>query len=367
MVFFMNKMLLEKGILMSELVVDLSAIKNNFAYIKRLLNNNQKLCFVAKANCYGLGAKKICKFMNQYVDMFAVSSGYEFFKIKKVTTKPILILDPIYENITKLAVCDAVFTVSNFESLNIILRSAKSDSKTKFKIHLAYNTGMNRFGFSTISEVIKVFKTCKKVQNISILGVFSHFYHVNNKIFANNQINKLLELKNILTKNRFCNGVDFHIANSGGVAIKNDFDMARVGIAMYLDATFQTISLKSKILDFQILDVGETAGYDAVFIAKRKTKIAVVGIGYADGLFRNIVNKGYVLINGNRAKIVAVCMDSLLVDVTDFSAKIYDDVVLIGKSKNEQIFICDVARWCDTIGYEIISKISSRVKRKYIG
>lgn len=367
MVFFMNKMLLEKGILMSELVVDLSAIKNNFAYIKRLLNNNQKICFVAKANCYGLGAKKICGFMNQFADMFAVSSGYEFFKIKRVTNKPILILDPVYENITKLAMCDAVFTVSNFESLNMILNSAKSNLKTKFKIHLAYNTGMNRFGFSKIKEIVKVFEICKKVQNIYILGVFSHFYCANNKNFANNQIDKFSELKKILTQKQSCSGVDFHIANSCGVEIKNNFDMARVGFAMYSDAMFQTISLKSKILDFQDLDIGETAGYDAVFIAKRKTKIAVVGIGYADGLFRNIVNKGYVLINGNRAKIVAVCMDSLLVDVTDFSAKIYDDVVLIGKSKNEQIFICDVARWCDTIGYEIISKISSRVKRKYIG
>lgn len=360
-------MLLEKGVLMSELVVDLNAIKNNFAYIKRLLNNNQKLCFVAKANCYGLGSKMICKFMNQYVDMFAVSSGYEFFKIKKVTSKPILILDPIYENITKLARCDAVFTVCNFESLNMILKDANKNLNIEFKIHLAYNTGMNRFGFSTISEVIKVFRICKKVQNISILGVFSHFYHVNNKIFANNQIDKLIELKNILMQKQLCYGVDFHIANSGAVATKNDFDIARVGIAMYSDAMFQTICLKSKILDFKVLNLGDTAGYDAVFVAKLKTKIAIVGIGYADGLFRNIVGKGYVLINGNRAKIVAICMDSILVDVTNLNAKINDDVVLIGRSENEQIFICDVARWCDTIDYEIISKISSRVKRKYVG
>ena len=100
--------------------------------------------------------------------------------------------------------------------------------------------------------------------------------------------------------------------------------------------------------------------------ATQKTKLAAVQIGYADGLFRNIYKNGYVLINDCYAKIVAVCMDSMMVDVTGIKCKIGDQAVLIGKSKTKQIFICDVAGWCDTIGYEIIAKLSSRIKRKYL-
>ena len=89
--------------------------------IKQLLNNNQKLCFVAKANCYGLGSKILCRYVDDVVDYFAVSSAYEFFKIKKLVSKPILILDPIYENITNLAKEGARFTVCSKESFNKIV------------------------------------------------------------------------------------------------------------------------------------------------------------------------------------------------------------------------------------------------------
>ncbi len=160
--------------------------------------------------------------------------------------------------------------------------------------------------------------------------------------------------------------VIYHLASSDGVLFKNGFDMVRAGMMLYTDKNFETISLKSRVLDIQNLNAFESAGYSAIFRAEKKTKIAVVGIGYGDGVFRNITSKGYVLINGNFAKIVAVCMDSILVDVTNLDVQIYDEVVLIGKSKDKQIFICDMASWCDTIDYEIIVRLSQRVERKYI-
>ena len=147
---------------------------------------------------------------------------------------------------------------------------------------------------------------------------------------------------------------------------KNGFDMVRVGMSLYTDKIYQTVSLYSKIVDIQNLEPGEVAGYDAVFKANKRTKLAVVQIGYGDGIFRNIVGRGYVLINGNYAKIVAVCMDSILIDVTGLQVKIQDKVVLIGRSGNKHIFICDVASWCDTIDYEIIIGLAKRVERRYI-
>ena len=353
------------GDFISNLEVDLSAIKENLKRIKQLLNNNQKLCFVAKANCYGLGDEKICQSVNGLVDYFAVAKESEFLRIKKYVTKPILILNPIYENITICARQGAEFCVCNFESLEVVLSLANQNKCVQFKIHIAINTGMNRFGFSDFDYIKEVFKMCEKTQNISIIGVFTHYYSQIDENIAEIQFSRFEKYKRLIDEFVPTNKLIFHIANTGGVQIKNGFDMVRVGFGMYDDSVFETIKLSSKILDFQELNACDTAGYEAVFKASRKTKIAVVGIGYADGVFRNVYKKGYVLINNCFAKIIAVCMDSMLVDVTEIDCKICDEVILIGKSESRQIFICDMASWCDTIGYEVIAKLSSRIKRIY--
>lgn len=353
-------------IFISKLIVNLQAIKENIINTKRLLNNNQKLCFVAKANCYGLGAKKICEYVNNEVDYFAVSCEREFFQIRKFVTKPILILNPIYENITKIAKRNGEICVCNQESFDRVLWVAKKNKDVIYKIHVAVNTGMNRLGFNDAGDVLKVFELCKKVQNISILGVFSHYFNAKDDFCAKNQYERFEYAKNKIEQYFDANEVIFHLASSDGVVMKNGFDMVRVGMKMFEDVLNETIKLTSKIIDFKFLKKGESAGYDGVFVASRNSVLAVVQIGYADGVSRNIYKYGYVLINNSYAKIVAVCMDSMIVDVTDVSCKIYDDVILIGKDKTNQIFICDVARWCDTIGYEIISKLSLRIKREYL-
>ena len=144
--------------------------------------------------------------------------------------------------------------------------------------------------------------------------------------------------------------------------------MVRIGFGLYNNDSNETITLKTKIIEIQILKDKEVAGYDGIFVSNGyNTKIAVVGIGYGDGLLRNIVNKGFVLIHDKFVKIVAICMDMMLVDISEVDCKIDDDVIIIGKSNKNKISICDIARWCDTIGYEIIVRLSNRIKRKYIG
>ena len=348
----------------SILEVNLRAIKNNLANVRRLLKYNQKLCVVAKANCYGLGAKFICKNLNNYADYFAVSSPAEFYEIKRVVNKPIVILDPVFNGLKKLIKSGAELTISNTDSLHILIKTIE-DLKLTAKVHIAINTGMNRFGFKSIYELFKILTIIKKSQKIAINGVFSHYFDANNKNYANIQFNKFLKVKNFCIEKFDLNCI-YHLANSDGIIYKNGFDMVRAGMILYSDKSYQTITLKTKILDIQKLSKNETAGYSAVFVAKQLKTIAIVGIGYGDGIMRNIVKKGYVLINNSYAKIVAICMDTMLVDITGIDAKIYDEVVLIGRSKNKQIFICDMASWCDTIDYEIIVRLSSRIERKYI-
>lgn len=349
----------------SVLEINLDAIKCNVLDIKKRLIDGQKICAVVKADAYGLGSKNISKYLDEFVDYFAVSSANEFFDIKKYVTKPILILDPIYDKkvVLKLILSGAELMISNMIEFETI-RSIVIKTKLNTKIHLCLNTGMNRFGFKDEDAIEKVIEEIKKTQKISIVGVFSHYFEANNENFAKMQFELFEKFKNKINL-KLNNNPIFHLSNSDGVLFKNGFDMARVGMALLNDKSYQTITLKSKIVEFQNLKKGESAGYSACFVANRKTKLAVVSFGYADGIFRNISGRGYVLVNGKYAKIVAVCMDSILIDVTGISAKIFDDVILIGKSGKSQIFICDMACWCDTISYEIFVKISKRVKRKY--
>lgn len=350
---------------MAKLEINLSHIKNNILSIKRNLQKT-KFCLVVKANAYGFGDKKICKFVEKEIDYFAVSCESEFLRVRAVTKKPILLLDPIYENITKLAKQSAEFCVPNLKAFYIILKEAKRHKLINYKIHLAINTGMNRFGFNNKNEIIEISEKIKKVQNISILGVFSHYFQANNENFVNLQYEKFKEYQKLISKIYTKNKPIFHICASFASAQKDLLDMVRIGIFAYSDKFFQTIKLTAKIIDFQSLKKGESAGYNRQFIAKKKTKLAIVSIGYADGIFRSIAGSGYVLINDNFCKIVAICMDSILVDVTSINCKIYDDATIIGKDKMSQIFICDLARWCGTIDYEILTSISERVERIYI-
>ena len=320
---------------------------------------------VAKANCYGLGSK-LCRHFNNHVDYFAVSSAGEFLNLQRYVSKPILILDPIYENKTllKLIGCGAELTISNKESLDILLKLDVLNQK--IKVHLAVNTGMNRFGFKNLSDFKKAIKKIKKSQNIKLIGVFSHYFDGKNTKIAKNQ-QKIFNLFCSIAEKIYKKPFIKHIAASDGSVFNNYGDMVRVGYGLYDDTNFETITLKSKILDFQILNKNDRAGYGGIFVANKKTKIAIVGIGYGDGLMRNIVKKGYVLIGGKFAKIVAVCMDAILVDVTKISCKINDDVIIIGKSGKNKISICDIANFCDTIGYEIIVRLSNRINRVYLG
>lgn len=330
-----------------------------------MMKINQKFCFVAKANCYGLGVK-LCSYFNNDVDYFAVSSYYEFVKIKKYVTKPILILDPVFnkKQLIYLINNDAELTVSNLDNLRLLINLSNMLNK-KIKIHIAINTGMNRLGFKENKDLVDLTNLVEKTQNIKIKGIFSHYFQANNKKNDKTQINLLKNAVNIIETQLNISPL-IHICSSDGVINYNYGDMVRVGYGIYSDKIYETITLKSKIIDIQNLVKNEIAGYNGVFVSNTKTKIAVVSIGYGDGLFRNIASKGYVLINDNFAKIVASCMDTIIVDISNVDCKINDDVIIIGKCQNNKISICDIARFCDTIGYEVIVRLSSRIKRKYV-
>lgn len=331
------------------------------------MSKNQKFCAVIKADAYGLGAQKVCKEIDDLVDYFAVSSEEEFMEIMPMSTKPILLLDPVYKNITKLAKFGCEFSVSNWIGFDKMLKQASKNKDVIFKLHLIYNTGMNRFGFKNKIDIAKIFKMVEKTQNISILGVFSHFYQGNHQNFVKRQSELLTDLKQFLAKYFDVSKIIFHISSTDGFELNRDFDMVRIGIGMFCFNNNQVFSLESQIVEFQEVKTKQSVGYNRVFLASSGTRVAIVKIGYADGVFRSIQGKGYFLVNGKFCKVLAVCMDTTIIDVTNVDAKLLDTVTITGKNNDMQIFICDMAKFCDTISYEIMTRISKRVKRVYVG
>ena len=331
------------------------------------MKDGQKFCAVVKADCYGLGAQRICPEIDGLVDYFAVSSEDEFMEINNIVTKPILLLDPIYENITKLSKLNCEFCISNMTQFKLFYCLAKKDKNVNLRLHLAINTGMNRFGFCKVEEICEIINLIKKAQNISIIGIFSHFYTGNNGKFVKNQVRLFNKIKNYILNNMKINNIVFHISNTDGFENCKDFDMVRIGIGMYLFNNNDCFSMESKIVEIRMIKKGENVGYGNVFFAPKNMQIAVVLIGYADGILRKISGRGFVLVNGNFCKVLAVCMDSIIIDVSHVRVYLNDDVVLIGRSDDKQIFCCDFAEWCGTISYEIMTRISSRVKRIYLG
>lgn len=356
-----------RGVIISVLKINLDAIRKNVLNYRSRMLAGVKFCAVVKADAYGLGAKKICKAINDLVDYFAVSSEAEFLGIHKHVTKPILLLDPIYKNITKLARLNCEFCVSNKMQVEIVLRLANKHKSIKFKIHLAFNTGMNRFGFDSKCELFEAVEIVQKTQNILIVGIFSHFFMGNDQNFVSLQSEKFSEIQKTLRQNEKIKDLIFHISNTDGFELNQQFNMVRIGLGMFLHNNYNAFSLESRIVEIRCIEEKENVGYSQAFISTKKMKIAVVSIGYADGISRCMKNQGFVIVNGEFCKILAVCMDSIIIDVTDVKVNINDNVTLIGENGGKQIFVCDLASWCDTIGYEIMTRISKRVKRVYIG
>lgn len=362
---FVIKCAIKVVINISTLFIDISLIKKNLAYYRSKLKRGQKICFVAKAGCYGYKAE-ICRFFDDLVDYFAVSSAAELFEVRKFATKPILILDPLYDENTVLSLIDAgaEFTVSNFKSLETLLKADRL-AKSEIFVHIAVNTGMNRFGINQKSDLVKIFRIAEKSDKIVIKGIFSHFLEANSRKIAVFQLKKFMGFASLAKK--YNTGILTHISASAAAKWCKYGDMVRLGYGLFGDEVNLPIRLESQIIEIQKLSPGETAGYDGVFKADKNCTIAIVGIGYGDGIFRNITKRGSVLVHGSFSRVVAICMDCMMIDVTGIKCRIGDRVTIIGKSKNNQISVCDLAAWCDTIGYEIIVRLSDRIKRVYTG
>lgn len=329
---------------MIEKNVDINAIRQNIIKLKNL--SPKLFCAVVKANAYGHGIE-ICQGIEDLVDFFAVANAKEAIQIKRLKIhKRVLILGKCnYVDLPNLIKKGIRLTVDTIDDVAHIITMAMSMHKRAY-VHIKINSGMNRLGIKSKSELKNILDTLKQCPYVRIEGIYTHFATADNKnsYKLKRQNAKFLSMLSVIPQSDIKKMI-IHASNSSAFlkSSKYAYDMVRVGIAMYgydqVDKVelSPALELKAKIVKTQNVKCGETIGYDAEFVAPQDMTIAVVAMGYADGFMR-AYKKGYVLINGTRCKIVGkICMDMFMCDVTHLCTNVkYDKQENVAVNDEEQ-------------------------------
>ena len=355
------------------LEIDGNALTHNLDYFKNKLEKDTQILVVVKAFGYGSEAVEIAKFLEEKVDYFAVAYTDEGIELRNAgIEKPILVLHPQIPNLTLIIKHQLEPNLYNFKIFNAFLALADEKLLLNYPIHIKFNTGLNRIGFWH-TDVPKIIASLQATNHIKIASLFSHLAasdDVQEKDFTINQINDFAFIAK-----QFFEHLDtkpmVHILNTSGIVNypQAQFDMVRLGIGLYgfgndENETKQlqnVMSLKSIISQIHLIEPGESIGYNRAFTANKPMKTATIPVGHADGISRKLGNKNYaVLVNNQPAKIIGnVCMDMMMVDVTNIDCNEGDEIIIF----NSQKMIQEIANNSETIPYETLTAISQRVKR----
>jgi alanine racemase len=359
------------------LEIDLKALQHNFESLKSRITKGTKLLVVVKAYAYGSDAEEIANYLQHLeVDYFAVAYTNEGVALRDAgITKPILVLHPQPINYKTLIARCLEPNLYNFNSFNKFIKVASDENQTKYPIHIKFNTGLNRLGFDE-TDIEEIHNKLKATSSVKVKSIFSHLAASEDLIEKEFTLKQIKSFKSISDKFIEIAGYRplFHLCNTSGILNYPEahLDMVRSGIGIYgfgnseeENKNFIPIAtLKSVISQIHTIEKGETVGYNRAFKSDSKIKTATIPIGHADGIGRQYGNeKGFVTIHGKRAYIIGnVCMDMIMVNVTDIDCKEGDEVIVFGKNPNASEF----AERANTISYEIITAISQRVKRSII-
>lgn len=357
------------------LEINLNALTHNFNFYKRQVKPETKMMVMVKAFAYGGGAAEIANHLQTMgADYLAVAFSDEGVSLRKQGIRlPIMVLNPVEESFDLLREFDLEPVVFSPDFFGKLGRYAQNH-QIQLPIHLDLDTGMHRLGFEKLQlEELKVL-----IHSFPELGIASLYTHLvgadeeEHEEFSLGQLRLFMEMKEELEEI-----LDYrplvHALNSAGIIRYPEFqmDMVRLGIGLYgvevtgkRDAELKSVStLKTTISQVKILPPGATVGYSRKGKLPHGGKIATLAIGYADGYDRRFSQgKGYVLINGKKASVIGnVCMDMTMVDISDIDAKAGDEAIIYG----EQISLKELGDQIGTIPYELLTNISTRVKRVY--
>ncbi|WP_310379498.1 bifunctional UDP-N-acetylmuramoyl-tripeptide:D-alanyl-D-alanine ligase/alanine racemase [Flavobacterium sp.] len=358
------------------LEINLNAISHNLNFYKSKLKLTTKMMVMVKAFGYGNGGFEIAKLLEHHkVDYLGVAFADEGISLKNAGINlPIMVLNP--ENTSFHAIIQHHLEpeIYSLKGLNAFLKIAEQKKLNHYPIHIKLDTGMHRLGFEkeNLDELIAILKENKSVLVKSILSHMATSDDLLHHEFALTQINLFKKLADKLITELQIKPI-CHLLNTSGISNfpQAQFDMVRLGIGLYgisndreEQKQLENVgTLKSIISQIRTIQSGESVGYGRRFIAHKITKIATIPIGYADGISRHWGNEvGFVTIKNKKAAILgSICMDMLMVDVTDIDCKEGDHVIIFGESPTVNF----IAEKLQTIPYEILTSISQRVKRVF--
>ena len=363
--------------------ISLEAIGHNIREVKKRLPEGVKLLGVVKANAYGHGAVPVASYLENQVDYFATATIEEAVELRENgISAPILILGYVspsqYGDLVEYDITQTID--SDAQALALEKEAARQNRKAK--AHLAVDTGMTRIGFQVTEHDADEAAKIADLPHIELEGMFTHFSCADqeDKTYCSMQMEKYDKMTALLAER----GVTIplrHICNSAGIMEFDDhrFEMVRSGIITYgiypseevkkerLDL-IPALSWKSHVIHVKEVGPGIGVSYGATYVTEKPmTRIATVSAGYADGYPRALSNQGCVLIHGKKAPIIGrICMDQMMVDVTDIpDVQVEDVVTLVGTDGDETITIEEIANPAARFDYEMLCDISSRVTRVY--
>ena len=359
--------------------IDLDAIEANIDAIRARAGVD--VMAVIKADAYGHGAIQVARLLQDKCSFFGVSSVLEAMELRRAGLyNPILILGhtPV-SAFPALIQAEIRPTIFHYEDALALSRAAQDADKTAV-FHLAVDTGMSRIGFQATEEDADICAKIATLPGLQAEGLFSHFATADcaDLSRARRQAEKFDAFYEMLK----ARGVQIpirHMDNSAGLMnFENHYEMVRSGIVTYGmypsdEVDPQRLALRpalqwlSRVTHVKTLEPGREISYGGTFVTTRPTRVATVPVGYADGYRRSLSGKFHVLIRGKQAPILGrVCMDQLMVDVTDIpDVALNDRVVLVGKSGSEQITMEQISAAADSFNYEFVCGISRRVPRVY--
>ncbi|MCX6175034.1 MAG: alanine racemase [Ignavibacteriales bacterium] len=364
----------------TRLEIDLKILSDNFNKIKKFVSP-AKMMPILKANAYGHGLVRVARLMQELKsDCVGVAVLEEGILLREQgITIPILVLGGIWGNQIPLFLKhDLTITASSIGKLNQIDELA-SMMKTKAKVHLKIDTGMERIGvhYYTAEKFLDAAVKCK---NIRIDGIYSHLANseLRDTSYTRTQLERFHDVLKFFEKHSIEMPLR-HIANSGAILQMSEanLDMVRPGILLYgvypSQEIPQTIKVhpaltwKSLVVYFKIIKAGHPVGYGLTWKPEHDIRAVTIPLGYGDGYLRSMTHKAEVLIRGKRYPVVgSISMDQIVVNIENDSAFNGDEVILIGQDGSNKITVEELADWAGTIPYEILTNINTRVPRVYL-
>jgi alanine racemase len=369
----------DNGVRPTYVEVNLKQLHLNLAAIRQKVAP-ARVMIVLKANAYGHGLVEVARHLGPDADYIGVAMLEEGILLRQMGVgTPILVLGGIWsEQIPQYLQHNLTLTASSVERLEQIeLAATRMDIKAK--VHLKIDTGMERIGVHYYNAHT-LQDAAIRSRHIEVEGIYSHFANADRSDLAHArlQLERFQEVLHFYEKNSLPAPIR-HMANSAAILQLEEsyFDMVRPGILMYgvypsADVKHTVVvkpalTWKSRVVYFKVIKPGHPVSYGSIWESDHMVRIVTIPVGYGDGYLRRMSNRAQVLLHGKRyPQVGVICMDQMMVNIEWDSAYHGDEVILIGEADGQQIAVEDMAEWAETIPYEILTNINTRVPRVFI-